>query len=277
MLIVDDNKTNLQILKELCQVWKLTPRTTPSPHEVLKWIERGDAFDIAIIDLQMPEMDGVQLAMEIRKQRSKEALPFILFSSLGSNVKGLHIPADLFQKQIFKPIKQSQLFNAILEVAGGRNLKPERKINTVRNEETIARGIPPLRILVAEDGLINQKILLRMLEQAGCTADVVPNGLQAIEAVEAVKYDIVFMDVHMPEMDGLEATRKIVNSHRASGRPKIIALTADAMSGDKEKCIEAGMDDYISKPVRLEDVLSILKRWAPLQTRPVVESDRKVK
>jgi len=277
VLIVDDNKTNLQILKELCQVWKLTPRTTPTPHEALRWIERGDAFDIAIIDLQMPEMDGIQLAMEIRKQRSKDALPFILFSSLGTNVKELNIPADLFQKQIFKPVKQSQLFNAILEVAVGRNLNPERKTNTVRNEETITKGITPLRILIAEDGPINQKILLRMLEQVGCTADVVPNGLRAIEAIGATKYDIVFMDVHMPEMDGLEATRRIVNSRLASERPKIIALTADAMSGDKEKCIEAGMDDYITKPVRLEEVLSTLKRWVPLQTKPIVESDRKIK
>jgi PAS domain S-box-containing protein len=277
VLIVDDNKTNLQILKELCQVWKLTPRTTPTPHEALRWIERGDAFDIAIIDLQMPEMDGIQLAMEIRKQRSKDALPFILFSSLGTNVKGLNIPADLFQKQIFKPVKQSQLFNAILEVAVGRNFNPERKTNTARNEETITKGTTPLRILIAEDGPINQKILLRMLEQVGCTADVVPNGLRAIEAIGATKYDIVFMDVHMPEMDGLEATRRIVNSRLASERPKIIALTADAMSGDKEKCIEAGMDDYITKPVRLEEVLSTLKRWVPLQTKPVAESDRKTK
>ena len=277
VLIVDDNKTNLQILKELCQVWKLTPRTTPSPHEALSWIERGDAFDIAIIDFQMPEMDGIQLATEIRKQRSKEALPFILFSSLGKTVKDLNMPADLFQKQIFKPVKQSQLFNAILEVALGKNLNPERKTIAIRNDETIPMGKTPLRILIAEDGLINQKILLRMLEQIGCTADVVSNGLKAIEAVEAIKYDIVFMDVHMPEMDGLEATRRIVNSRLASERPKIIALTADAMSGDKEKCIEAGMDDYITKPVRLEEVLSTLRRWVPLQTKPVAESDGKIK
>ena len=277
VLIVDDNKTNLQILKELCQVWKLTPRTTPSPHEALSWIERGDAFDIAIIDYQMPEMDGIQLAMEIRKQRSKAALPFILFSSLGTHVKGLNVPTDLFQKQIFKPVKQSQLFNAILEVAVGKNINPERKTITIRNDETIPMGLTPLRILIAEDGLINQKILLRMLEQIGCTADVVSNGLQAIEAVKAIKYDFVFMDVHMPEMDGLEATRRIVNSRLANERPKIIALTADAMSGDKEKCIEAGMDDYITKPVRLEEVLSTLKRWVPLQTKPDAESDRKIK
>ena len=277
VLIVDDNKTNLQILKELCQVWKLTTRTTSSPHEALRWIERGDAFDIGIIDLQMPELDGIQLATAIRKQRSKEAMPFILFSSLGMNVKGLNLPADLFQKQIFKPVKQSQLLNAILEVVGGKKINPERKTGPVRNDETLSRGIHPLRILIAEDGLVNQKILLRMLEQAGCTVDVVPNGFRAIEAVEAARYDIVFMDVHMPEMDGLDATRTIINSHQSRERPKIIALTADAMSGDKEKCIESGMDDYISKPVRYEEVLSALKRWAPLQTRPDADRDRNIK
>ncbi len=140
VLIVDDNKTNLQILKELCQVWKLIPRTTSSPAEALRWIERGDPFDLAIFDLQMPEMDGIQLATEVRKQRTKEMLPFILFSSLGTNVKGLNIPADLFQKQIFKPVKQSQLFNAILEVLAGKEFIPERKTKAVQKEEIIAIG-----------------------------------------------------------------------------------------------------------------------------------------
>ena len=264
VLIVDDNKTNLQILKELCLVWKLIPRTSSSPAEALQWIERGDPFDLAIFDLQMPEMDGVQLATEVRKQRTNEALPFILFSSLGTNVKELNMPAGLFQKQIFKPVKQSQLFNTIQEVIAGRNIMPERKTSVVRNEELLSMGIKQLRILIAEDSLINQKILLRMLRQIGCTADVASNGAQAFEAVESIKYDIVFMDMQMPEMDGLEATRKIVNGKKSSERPKIIALTANSMSGDKENCIEAGMDDYITKPVRLEEVISTLKRWAPV-------------
>ena len=277
VLIVDDNKTNLQILKELCQVWKLVPRTTSSPAEALKWIERGDPFDLSIFDLQMPEMDGIQLATEVRRQRTKEALPFILFSSLGTNVKGLNIPADLFQKQIFKPVKQSQLFNAILEVLAGKELITERKAKNVQKEVIEITGITTMKILIAEDGIANQKILMRMLKQIGCTADVVANGLQAKEAVDAAHYDIVFMDVHMPEMDGLEATRKIVNSRPASERPRIIALTADAMSGDKEKCIEAGMDDYVTKPVRLEEVISALKRWAPVQLKSAAESDKKEK
>ena len=277
VLIVDDNKTNLQILKELCQVWKLIPRTTSSPAEALRWIEREDPFDLAIFDLQMPEMDGIQLATEVRKQRPKEVLPFILFSSLGTNVKGLDIPADLFQKQIFKPVKQSQLFNAILEVLAGKEFLQERRMKTVQKEEEIAFGPSPVKILIAEDGVVNKKILLRMLKQIGCAADVVSDGLQAVKAVEAVHYDIVFMDVHMPEMDGLEATRKIVNSRTANERPKIIALTADAMSGDKEKCIEAGMDDYITKPVRLEEVVSAVKRWAPAQANFTAESDKKEK
>ncbi|MFZ1978228.1 MAG: response regulator [Bacteroidota bacterium] len=274
VLIVDDNKTNLQILKELCQVWKLIPRTTSSPAEALRWIMRGDPFDLAIFDLQMPEMDGIQLATEVRKQRPKEVLPFILFSSLGTNVKGLNIPVDLFQKQIFKPVKQSQLFDAILKALAGKELLREIRVKAVQKELT---ENTPIKILIAEDGIANQKVLLRMLKQIGCTADVVQNGLEVIKAVEAVRYDIIFMDVHMPEMDGLEATRKIVNSHLASERPKIIALTADAMSGDKEKCIESGMDDYITKPVRLEEVISAVKRWAPLQSKPAVDNDGKKK
>lgn len=126
-------------------------------------------------------------------------------------------------------------------------------------------GTTSPKILIAEDSFVNQKILLRILKQIGCTADVVSNGLQAIEAVATKNYDIVFMDMYMPEMDGLEATRKIVNSRFPSNRPRIIALTADSMSGDKDKCIEAGMDDYITKPVCIEEILSILNRWAPVQ------------
>jgi CheY-like chemotaxis protein len=138
-------------------------------------------------------------------------------------------------------------------------------------------GTTQVRILIAEDSLVNQKILLRILKQFGYYADVVSTGYEALIAVNTVRYDIIFMDVHMPEMDGLEATRRILNSRRADERPKIIALTADAMSGDREKCIEAGMDGYITKPMRLEEVLSALRRWAPLQTRPTTESDRKTK
>jgi CheY-like chemotaxis protein len=126
-------------------------------------------------------------------------------------------------------------------------------------------GTTSPKILIAEDSFVNQKILLRILKQIGCTADVVSNGLQAIEAVSTKNYDIVFMDMYMPGMDGLEATRKIVNSRVASNRPRIIALTADSMSGDKDKCFEAGMDDYITKSVRIEEILSMLNRWAPVR------------
>jgi CheY-like chemotaxis protein len=126
-------------------------------------------------------------------------------------------------------------------------------------------GTTSPKILIVEDSFVNQKTLLRILKQIGCTADVVSNGLQAIEAVATKNYDIVFMDMYMPEMDGLEATRKIVNSRFPSNRPRIIALTADSMSGDKDKCIEAGMDDYITKPVRIEEILSMLNRWAPVR------------
>jgi CheY-like chemotaxis protein len=131
-------------------------------------------------------------------------------------------------------------------------------------------GTTSPKILIAEDSFVNQKILLRILKYFGCTADVVSNGLQTIEAVATKNYDIVFMDMYMPEMDGLEATRKIVNSRILKKRPKIVALTADSMPEGKEKCIEAGMDDFITKPVRIEEILSILNRWAPV---PVMSLD----
>jgi CheY-like chemotaxis protein len=197
-------------------------------------------------------------------------------SSLGTSIKGLNIPADLFSKQIFKPIKHSQLFNAIIEaIAGGKFVQSKTAYELQKERNNDMRPFS-LKILIAEDSRVNQKILLRMLKQIGCDADVVSNGNEAIAAVGTSRYDIVFMDVHMPEKDGLEATKIIVNSMRSAERPKIIALTADALSGDRDKCIEAGMDDYITKPVRLAEVLSILKCWVPLQTRLAIESDRKM-
>lgn len=258
ILVVDDNKTNLQIIRELCLRWKLIPRTTSSPKEALEWIKLGDPFDLVLIDMQMPEMDGIRLAEEVRAVKPQRAMPLILFSSLGAAQDLPPAKRKLFAAEIAKPLKQSQLFDVLVRVMSGPRV--ERAVPAQRLEPALASRLP-LDLMVAEDNIVNQKLLLYLLAQLGYNAHVVSNGLEVLEELERRSYDVVFMDVHMPVMDGLETTRKIVATRGTAGRPRIIALTADAMSEDKQKCLDAGMDDYLSKPVRINEVIAMLNRW----------------
>jgi PAS domain S-box-containing protein len=258
ILIVDDNKTNLQILKQLCHHWRLLPRLTSSPKEALEWITKGDPFDLGLFDMQMPGMDGVQLAGEVRKLRPATRLPLILLSSIGPGLRLAGAQQDLFFAEVSKPVKHSQLFNVLNEALSGAKARLQ---SPKAAPAKVDRAQGPLSILIAEDNLINQKLLLHIIGELGYPADVVANGVEVLNALKTKWYDIVFMDVHMPEMDGLEASRRIVNSRRAEERPKIVALTADAMSDDRQKCLDAGMDDYLSKPVRVDDVRATLERW----------------
>ncbi|MFH0988775.1 MAG: PAS domain S-box protein [bacterium] len=266
ILIVDDNKSNLHLLKELCQIWKLIPRTTDSPAETLEWIEKGDPFDLAILDMQMPAMDGIQLARAIRNLRAPESLPIVLFTSMGPGSRARDVDKDLFVAQISKPLKQSQLFNIIVETLTHK--KHDLKRSPLERSELLPPIVRELNILIAEDNLVNQKLLTRILRQLGYSADVVSTGKEVLDALHRKSYDIIFMDVHMPEMDGLEATRRIVQTWKTGQRPKIVALTADALSGDREKCLEAGMDDYISKPMHVEDIETAIERWVPRMPQP---------
>lgn len=265
VLIVDDNRTNLHILTLQCQSWGMLPRATTSSQEALNWIKQGDPFEVAILDGQMPDLDGLTLGHEIRKLRSKESLPMVLLSSASKLEIGTKIPKQVFSKHVLKPVKQSQLFDILIHLLAGakhskKSYKPKGKLN-----KRLAERLP-LRILVAEDHVINQKLILRMLERMGYRADIAGNGLEVLAALERQRYDLIFMDVHMPEMDGLEATRQIVQKFPT--RPRIIAMTANAMWGDREKCLNAGMDDYISKPILVEEVQKAVERWGQISVDP---------
>jgi CheY-like chemotaxis protein len=260
-LIVDDNATNRRILSLQTQGWGIQPRATGSPQEALGWIHAGEKFDLAILDLQMPEMDGVELAQAIRSAAS--TTPLILLSSLGSH--GREIPQDLFAASLMKPTRASALFDALVGVfareAGQRAAAPRQP---ARADPGMAARLP-LRILVAEDYVVNQKLALRLLAQMGYRADVAANGLEAIQALQRQPYDVILMDVQMPEMDGLEATRKICEGWVPAVRPRIIAMTANAMQGDREMCLEAGMDDYVSKPIHVDELIEALNRCRPVE------------
>ena len=260
VLIVDDNKTNRQILKLQCQSWGMLPRTASGAEEAMKWIMQGDSFDIGIIDMQMPNMNGIELGKKIKKLRPRNLLPLIMLTSLGDYEKDEDVTNEIFDAFVSKPIKQSQLFDVILNVLSGsdkidENFNIKKKINS-----SLALKIP-LRILVAEDNIINQKLILRILEHMGYLPDVVVTGLDVLDSLSRKKYNLIFMDVQMPEMDGLEATKHIINKYTESARPRIVAMTANAMHGDREICLSAGMDDYISKPILIEEVQSIIEKW----------------
>ena len=248
VLIVDDNATNRRILQLQTTKWGMQPRETASPQEALKWLRAGETFDVALLDFQMPHMDGIMLAREMRSLPNGKDLPLILLTSVGrreANAEELGFAAYLT-----KPLKQSALLDAFAEIFGQRLASRRAEAPRATLDAEMAKN-HPLRILLAEDNAVNQKLALRVLEQMGYRADVASNGLEAVESVERQRYDLVLMDVQMPEMDGLDATRAI-RRIKPLQQPRIVAMTANAMQGDRELCIAAGMDDYISKPIRPE-------------------------
>jgi signal transduction histidine kinase/CheY-like chemotaxis protein len=260
VLIVDDNATNRRILVAQTAKWGMDPKETGSPAEALRWLRSGrKAFDIILSDLLMPEMDGVEFAARAAAANGAAARPpVVILSSVGlrereeANVAGW----------LAKPVKPSALHDMIATILLGAVVaEPQRKASA-RKER--ANGKPrgkrrKLRILLAEDNAVNQKLALRLLSQMSYEAEVAGDGQQAIDALERDDFDVVLMDVQMPELDGLEATRRI----RAQwpDRPlQIVAMTANAMAGDREACLAAGMDDYISKPIRPTELAAALER-----------------
>ena len=267
VLVVDDNETNRRILAAYLDAWGMAVRMTGSPREALAWIQAGEAFDVGILDMHMPEMDGVALAQAIREHRAATALPLMLFTSLGRREAGAESVG--FSAHLTKPIKPSQLFDALAAVLAGQPTRVEKRTPSRLELDPEMAHRHPLRILLAEDNVVNQKVALRLLEQMGYRADVAANGLEAVAAIERQPYDLVLMDVQMPEMDGFEASREITRRWPVGGRPRIVAMTANAMQGDRELCLAAGMDDYMSKPIRVEELVVALERSAVREPEPI--------
>jgi CheY-like chemotaxis protein len=255
LLIVDDNATNRRVLGLQTAKWGMQSRATESPQEALRWLEQGEAFDLAILDMHMPEMDGLTLARQIRARIA--TLPLVLFSSLGRREAG--DDDKLFNAYLAKPIRQSHLYDTLVGLLA-QDVAPRATATAAAKSrldpEMAARH--PLRILLAEDNVVNQKLALRILQQMGYRADLASNGMEAVESVQRQTYDVVLMDVQMPEMDGLEASRRITQRWPVTERPRIVAMTANAMQGDRELCLQAGMDDYLTKPIRVDELVQAL-------------------
>lgn len=268
ILIVDDNATNRRILQLQCKNWNIETEAVSSGAEALELLlEKKEVFDACILDMQMPEMDGEMLAREINKHFSKEQMPLIMLTSIGFNQRTPEVQ-QLFTHYLNKPVKHSHLAEILLSLLGNSANKAAIHIEDQLNLKALATSYP-FRVLIAEDNFINQKLIRNLFEVLGFKTDLVANGHEAIDALKRKHYDLVFMDVQMPEMDGYEATRMIKERWKVDG-PVIIAMTANAMQGDKEKCILAGMDDYISKPLRLEDLERVIRYWGELKNPQVL-------
>jgi PAS domain S-box-containing protein len=309
VLIVNDNATNRQILTMQAQSWGMVARASASAHLALDWLAAKEEFDLAVLDMQMSEMDGLTLATQIRQYPNCEQLPLVILTSMGKQEIDVSAGDVDFSAFLSKPIKQSQFYNVLINIFG----ESATEVKVQRNRGSFLQSIPllselsPLRILLADDHLVNQKVALQILQRMGYRADVAGNGLEVLEALRRQPYDVVLMDVQMPEMDGLEATRRIreefsgdlmlenstgesevsatdesSNNHRKSKiqnpkltdelsnnlkskiqtpksiRPWIVAMTANAMQGDREECMAAGMDDYLSKPIEIEELVRVL-------------------
>jgi PAS domain S-box-containing protein len=257
LLVVDDNATNRRILSTVAANWGLVAHAAGSGTEALALLRAGPGFDVAILDLEMPGMDGRTLARAIRALPSAATLPLLLLSPPGHRRSG--DDDGLFAVHLHKPAKPAQIFDALATLfAGGEPVPlPAAMVPPIL---AAAASIRPERLLLAEDNTVNQKVALHMLARLGYRADVAANGLEVLAAVCRQPYDLVLMDLQMPEMDGLEAARRIRAESPAGSRPWIIALTANAMQGDRELCLAAGMDDYISKPIKQADLAAALER-----------------
>ncbi|MFO1326712.1 MAG: GAF domain-containing protein [Rubrivivax sp.] len=261
LLIVDDNATNRRVLALQTARWGMVPQDTGTPEDALRWVQQGQAFDAAIIDMHMPGLDGLQLARAIHERAPR--LPLVLFSSLGRKEAG--DTEGHFSAYLAKPLRQSQLFDTLAGLLVHEAAPRKADGAGPRLDATLAQR-HPLRILLAEDNVVNQKLALRLLQQMGYRADLASNGIEAVESIERQTYDVVLMDVQMPEMDGLEAARRVVARWPgAVQRPRIVAMTANAMQGDREACLAAGMDDYVTKPIRVDALVDALLRAAPRQ------------
>ncbi|MBV8901633.1 MAG: response regulator [Verrucomicrobia bacterium] len=274
VLIVDDNAINREILCHQTSAWKMQARSASSGEEALRLLRSAaaarTAFEVALLDVQMPLMDGITLARAIRADPAIAGTRLIVLTSLGKGLSQAEMKELGLEAYLVKPVKQARLFDCLLSLLS--NAPREDAATRVAPPEKTAlfpeSDLQKVRILVAEDNSTNQKVALAQLRKLGCGAHAVASGFEALEALERIDYDVILMDCQMPEMDGYEATRAIREREQNPHRPcpwnspaYIIAMTAHAMQGDRERCLAAGMDDYLGKPVREPELRTALERW----------------
>lgn len=279
VLGIDDNSTNRMILMKMLENFGCRIDTVPGGREGINALQLAadskDPYQLVLLDMQMPEMDGEQTLQEIKHNPLTKEIPVIILTSMGHRGDASRLEQIGCAGYLLKPVKQSQLNEAILTVLsrkkGTQKNQPSAPLVTrhLLNEQT-RQGV---QLLLVEDNPTNQKLAVTLLHKAGFSVDVAENGLLGIKALQAKKYNLVLMDVQMPEMDGLEATRKIREMEGTAHHTPIIAMTAHAMKGDRDMCLEAGMDDYVTKPLEPKEIFATLDNWlksgTPIESLPV--------
>jgi CheY-like chemotaxis protein len=283
--MVDDNETNRRIVHEQVTSWGMKNGMAEGGHEALEVLRRaiqeGAPYDLAILDLQMPGMDGMALASSIKADPSIAPTKLILLTSMGLRGEAEQARRAGFAAYLTKPVRQSKLFDVMVNVMmDALPVEEQAEMRPVHEAPIVARhGLEGAKarpvelpwhahVLVAEDNQVNQKVAVRMLEKLGYRADVAANGLEALEALSRIPYAAVLMDVQMPEMDGNEATAEIRRREGNGRHTPVIAMTANAMLEDREEALRAGMDDYVPKPVKLEELEAVLERWVFEEEEP---------
>ncbi len=262
ILIVDDNETNRRMLTRQLEAVGAQVYAATSAQDALHVVDTSPPFDLAILDMQMPGRDGLALARDLHarfEDGRSSRYPLVMLSSLGEHPTAAQ---GLFKAWMTKPVKKDVLYNSLGRILGSStpNVHDTADLMTPAPSGSVA-----LRVLLAEDNVVNQKVALRMLERLGVRADVVTTGQEAVDALRRAPYDLILMDVQMPVMDGLEATQHIRSTLPPERQPHIVAMTANAMEGDRERCLEAGMNDYIAKPVRPENLAEVIQRRTAAQ------------
>jgi CheY-like chemotaxis protein/HPt (histidine-containing phosphotransfer) domain-containing protein len=259
LLIVDDNATHRKLLTLQAQFWGMDAIAVGTGAKALDVVQQH-SFDLLILDSQLPLMTGLTLAEAIRQQPRFQEMPLILLTSIGKSDSTLGAKGIKVAAYLSKPLKHNQLVQVMVQVLRERIIQTVPATPAPPNQPL--GQLHPLRILLAEDHRVNQKMALLMLQRLGYQAEVASNGLEVLEALRCRVYDVVLMDVQMPEMDGLTATRHICQDWQI--RPRIVAMTANAMQGDRQLCLNAGMDDYITKPIRVNELVEALEKCRPL-------------
>jgi PAS domain S-box-containing protein len=267
ILVVDDNATNRAVLREQLSSWGCLAKEAPSGEEALSGLRKAadakNPFHVAILDMEMPDMDGAMLGGIIKKEPALCETVLVMLTSKGNRGDSKRMQEIGFAAYLTKPIKSSQLRDCLgVVVARKPHETGTRLMHIVTRHSVAEHRKRRIRILVAEDNILNQKIALKVLERIGYRADAVANGKEVLSALEKIPYDLILMDVQMPEMDGFEATAAIRRKESEGGKHiPIIAMTAHAMKGDRQRCLEAGMDDYIPKPIQPQNLVDAIDRW----------------
>jgi signal transduction histidine kinase/DNA-binding response OmpR family regulator len=271
MLLVERNGTQRRVLGDIARRWGMEVTTAAGRSEALACVEPGTRFDVVVISMDLPDGDGIELGCRLREIEHLSGMPLVLLTPVGRRESGPRALQSGFARFLTKPIKMAALYDTFLSSVDRRRWPREEPPPAA--DPRMGR-LYPLRILLAEDNVVNQKVALKTLERMGYRADLASNGIEALQALQRQTYDVVLMDVQMPEMDGLEATRKIRSLWPGDEGPHVIAMTANAMPGDRETCLDAGMDEYVSKPVQVERLAEMLRRAAVgLAARRTPESD----